>query len=73
MAPSEPSSPTMASSVYPNIPDELDCNLKFDLIKIIEAFRGNKQVFWRNTGKYKQVDTFKKEINKSLKEIQSNK
>lgn len=42
MAPSEPSSPNMESSIYPNTLDEQDCDLKFDLIKIIEAFRGNK-------------------------------
>jgi hypothetical protein len=39
MAPSEPSSPTTGSHGYANTPEEQDCDLKFQLIKLIEVFK----------------------------------
>jgi hypothetical protein len=48
LAPSEPSSPTTASLGYPNIPEEQDSDLKSHLIKMIEAFKKDKNNFLKD-------------------------
>jgi hypothetical protein len=39
LAPSEPSSPTIARPGYPNTPEEQDCDLKSHLMKMLEIFK----------------------------------
>jgi hypothetical protein len=39
MSPSEPCSPTTARPIYPNTPEEQDCDIKCYLMKMIEALK----------------------------------
>jgi BMFP domain-containing protein YqiC len=74
MRPSEFSYSTTASPGYPNINKAQENDLKSNLIKMIETFKGemNKSLkeIWENATK--QVEAFKEETDKSLKEIQEN-
>jgi tRNA(Ser,Leu) C12 N-acetylase TAN1 len=74
LAPSEPSSPTIASPGFPNTPEKQDVDLKSYPMMLIEYFKkdinNSFKELQENTGK--QVDSLKEEIQKSLKEIQEN-
>ena len=74
LAPSEPSSPTIASPGFPNTPEKQDVDLKSYPMMLIEYFKkdinNSFKELQENTGK--QVDSLKEEIQKSLKEIQKN-
>lgn len=51
MAPSEPSSPTSASPGYASTPQEQGCDLKSHPLKMIQAFKEDKNIPLRNTNR----------------------
>ena len=65
------SSHTTASPGYPNMQEKQDNDLRSHLIKMIKAFKEDRNNSFEeiqgNTGK--QVEVLKEETNKSLKEI----
>ena len=71
---SEPSSSTIVSLEYPNIPEKQYSDLKSHLMMMIEGFKKNlnnsiKEI-QENT--VKQLEALKKETQKSLKVLQEN-
>jgi hypothetical protein len=73
MASSEPRSPTIVTPGYSNTPEEGHCDLKSHFMRIIEPFKEYiLKISFKNTRKYKQVETLKEENNKHLKEIPEN-
>jgi phosphate uptake regulator len=74
LAPLDTSSPTTASSRYPNTVEEPDSDLKSHLMKMIETLKEdiNNSLKKTQENTVKQVETLKEEINKSHKEIQEN-
>jgi hypothetical protein len=72
MTPSESRSPTKGSPGYPIRPEEQNADLKFYLLKMIEAFKWDILILLKKFRKtVKQIEALKGEANKSLKEINS--
>jgi hypothetical protein len=63
----EPSSPITANPEYSTIPEEQDCDLKFQLMKMLEAFEDiNKSCKEIQENTIKHSEALKKETNKAL-------
>jgi hypothetical protein len=73
-ASSEPSTPTTASSGYPNTPEKQDLDLKSYLMMLVEDFKkginNSLKEIQENTAK--KVEVLQEEAQKSLKELQEN-
>jgi hypothetical protein len=67
LASSESNSPTIASPGYTTTPEKQDMDLKSLLMMIIKDFKKEIQ---ENTGK--QLEAFKEETQKSLRQLQEN-
>ena len=74
MVSSNPNSPTIASPRYPNTPEKQDSDLKSLLMTVIEDstkdINNALKEIRENPGK--QLEAFKEETQKSLKELQEN-
>lgn len=72
MRPSEHSEPTTASLGYPNTTKTEENDPKFNLIEMIDTFKGemNKSLKEIQKNTTKQLKAFKEKTNKLLKEIQ---
>jgi hypothetical protein len=71
LASSEPSTPTAASTGYPNTPEKQDSDLKSYLIMLVQDFKDiNNSLKEIQENIDKQVETLKEESQKTLKELQ---